>query len=244
MPLLYVAKRVLLYRLFDLGIALFRGFLWYDALFNPNDNKKTIYASIAIFNALFNYYDAHLYFLCAEVLHQHRSIFMIKSFLAMLLLGGVLSVLILFANIEEKNVYVVHGNAEKQPLEIVFEKYFCSQDRVPIKELFNTAQAVRANGDTYFFNDVGSFLLWLNRQEDKDELVTWVYAQDTERYVPAKGAWYSRVEITPMGYGFGAYEYHIYGTADYYFNEAERFALRGETLWHPMVRSLLIENKL
>lgn len=34
------------------------------------------------------------------------------------------------------------------------------------------------------------------------------------------------------------------GVADYYFNEVEKFALRGETLWHPMVRFLLSDNKL
>lgn len=77
-------------------------------------------------------------------------------------------------------------------------------------------------GDTYFFNDIGNVLLWLGRQKDQNEVVvSWVYAQDTARYVLAKDAWYSRVEITPMGYGFGAYEYHLYGTADYYFNEVE-----------------------
>ncbi len=162
----------------------------------------------------------------------------------MLLLAGVLLVLILSANISESNVYVVHGNTQKVPLEIVFDKYYCSQDKVPIKELFNSAQVVKPNGDTYFFNDVGSLFLWLERQKDKNDLVVWVYAQDTERFVEAKGAWYSRVEITPMGYGFGAYEYHIYGTADYYFDEVMRFAIRGETLWNPMVRYLLVDNKL
>jgi hypothetical protein len=95
-----------------------------------------------------------------------------------------------------------------------------------------------------FFNDVGNVLLWLGRQKNPDEIVVWVYAQDTERYVLAKNAWYSRVEITPMGYGFGAFEFRLYGTADYYFSEVQRFALRGETLLHPMVNALLINNKL
>ena len=162
----------------------------------------------------------------------------------MCLLGGIAFLLASFVDLTDSSVYVVHGNMEKKPLEIEFEHYFCSEDRVPIMEIYNTAQVVRPNGDTYFFNDVGSFLLWINKQKDKDALVMWVYSQDTERYVLAKTAWYSRIEITPMGYGFGAYEFQIYGLANHYFEEVERFALRGETLWYPMVRQLLVENKL
>ena len=65
-----------------------------------------------------------------------------------------------------------------------------------------------------------------------------------ERYVPARTAWYSRVGMTPMGYGFSPYEFHLYDTADYYFDEVYTFAQGGETLWHPMVRHLLVENRL
>ncbi len=169
---------------------------------------------------------------------------MIKSLLSLILLSGVALLLIVFADFGEKQVYVIHGNTQKEPLEIILESYFCSQDKVPIRELFNTGQAIKANGDTHFFNDIGSMLLWINEQKDKDEIALWVYAKDTERYVLAKTAWYSRVEVSPMGYGFGAYEYHLYGVADYYFDEVETFALRGETLWHPMVRFLLSDNKL
>ena len=169
---------------------------------------------------------------------------MIKSLLSLILLSGVALLLIVFADFGEKQVYVIHGNTQKEPLEITLEKYICVESRVPIMDLFNSAQAVLPNGDTYFFNDVGNVLLWLGRQKNPDEIVVWVYAQDTERYVLAKNAWYSRVEITPMGYGFGAFEFRLYGTADYYFSEVQRFALRGETLLHPMVNALLINNKL
>ncbi|CAE09538.1 hypothetical protein [Wolinella succinogenes] len=169
---------------------------------------------------------------------------MIRSILGgAILVMGVLG-LFLLANPEEKSVWVVRGNMQKEPLEIVLERYFCSENRVPILELHNTAQAIKPNGETYFFADVGSLFLWLDRQKDKEEMTLWVYAQDTERYVPAQGAWYSRIDVTPMGYGFGAYEFHIYGLADYYYEEVQQLALRGETLWYPMVRQLLVENRL
>lgn len=60
----------------------------------------------------------------------------------------------------------------------------------------------------------------------------------------ARSAWYSRIEVTPMGYGFRAYEFQIYALADHYFDEMYTCAIRGETLWNPIVRRLLVENKL
>ena len=169
---------------------------------------------------------------------------MMKSSFATLVLLGVIALLIFTMDIGESRVLVHHGNTQKEPLEIVLERYICTESKVPIRELFNSAQAVLPNGDTYFFNDIGNVLLWLGRQKNKEEIVVWVYAQDTNRYVLAKNAWYSRVEITPMGYGFGAYEYHAYGQADYYFSEVQLFALRGETLLNPMINELLANNKL
>lgn len=169
---------------------------------------------------------------------------MMKSLISLIVFACIAFTLISAVDMGEQKIYVVKGNQAKEPLEIVFNRYFCSQDRVAITEYFNTAQAIRPNGDTYFFNDIGSLFLWLERQEEKDELTLFVYAQDTERYVPARSAWYSRIEVTPMGYGFGAYEFQIYALADHYFDEMYTCAIRGETLWNPIVRRLLVENKL
>lgn len=169
---------------------------------------------------------------------------MMKSSFAIFLLLGVVSLLLFTMDIAESRVLVRHGNTQKEPLEIVLEKYICTESKMPIVELFNSAQAVLPNGDTYFFNDIGNVLLWLNRQKNRDEIVVWVYAQDTERYVLAQNAWYSRVGITPMGYGFSAYEYRVYGQSDYYFSEVQLFAIRGETLLHPMINELILNNKL
>ena len=113
---------------------------------------------------------------------------MMKSSFATALLLGVLALLIVTMDISESRVLVRHGNTQKEPLEIVLENYICIESRVPIVELFNSAQAILPNGDTYFFNDVGNVLLWLGRQKDPEKIVVWVYAQDTERYVLAKDA--------------------------------------------------------
>lgn len=169
---------------------------------------------------------------------------MIKQIFACGLIALVLGVLIYSIDYSEGSVVIRHNNTEKKPLEIELGKYLCFESKTLINELFNTAQAVMPNGDTYFFNDLGNAFVWLMRQKNRDEIVLWVYSQDTERYIKAQNAWYSRVEGTPMGYGFGAFEFRVYGRSDYYFNEVLLCAARGETLINPLINILLTNNKI
>ena len=154
---------------------------------------------------------------------------MIKQIFAAVLLIGVVALLAFSVDTSEGKIVVRHGNVEKKPLDI---------------DLNNTAQAVMPNGDTYFFYDISNSFTWLMRQKNKDDVVLWVYSQDTSRYILAKDAWYSRVDITPMGYGIGAYEYHVYGINDNYFEDVMLYAARGETLINPLIFILLSENKI
>jgi len=169
---------------------------------------------------------------------------MIKKIFAAVLLACVMGLLISSMDIAESKISVRHGNTDKQPLQIEFGKYLCHESGTVINDLYNTAQAVMPNGDTYFFNDIANVFMWLMRQKNKDEIVVWVYSQDTSRYILAKDAWYSRVDITPMGYGIGAYEYHVYGINDNYFEDVLLYAARGETLINPLIFILLSENKI
>ncbi|WP_306529145.1 hypothetical protein [Campylobacter sp.] len=169
---------------------------------------------------------------------------MIKKIFAAVLLACVMGLLISSMDIGESKISVRHGNTDKKPLQIEFGKYLCHESGTVINDLYNTAQAVMPNGDTYFFNDIANVFMWLMRQKNRDEIVVWVYSQDTEKYIIAKDAWYSRVEITPMGYGFGAYEFHNYGRSDYYYDEIVLCAARGETLLNPLINILLSENKI
>jgi len=169
---------------------------------------------------------------------------MIKQIFAAVLLIGVVSLLAFSVDTSEGKIVVRHGNVEKKPLEIELGKYLGFESKVLISDLNNTAQAVMPNGDTYFFYDISNSFTWLMRQKNKDDVVLWVYSQDTSRYILAKNAWYSRVDITPMGYGIGAYEYHVYGINDNYFEDVMLYAARGETLINPLIFILLSENKI
>ena len=167
-----------------------------------------------------------------------------RSLVAFVILSGVFAFLFYSMDFGEQKVLVKTGNTKKEPLEIVLEQYLCIESKLPITELENSAQAILPDGKTYFFNDVGNMMLWLSRQKEKEAITLWVYAKDTKRYIAAKTAWYSRVEITPMGYGFAPYEWRLYGTADYYFDEIYLCAIRGETLLNPMINKLLTFNKI
>lgn len=169
---------------------------------------------------------------------------MIRQIFAFILMAGVLGLLIISADTSEGKIEVARGNTEKRPLEIELGKYVCKESGTIINDLFNTAQAVMPNGDTYFFNDIGNAFIWLMKQPKREKIALWVYAQDTDRYVPAKSAWYSRIEITPMGYGFGAFEFRLYGRSDYYYDEVLLCAARGETLINPLIKILLTNNKI
>ncbi|CAD7289240.1 hypothetical protein [Campylobacter suis] len=169
---------------------------------------------------------------------------MIKQIFAGVLLLGVLGLLIFSADISDTKILVVSGNSEKKPLEIELDKYLCSESKTLITDLYNTAQAVLPNGDTHFFNDIGNAFIWLMRQKNRDEIALFVYTNDSKQYIDAKVAWYARNEITPMGYGFGAYEYHAYGTCDYYYDEVVLCAARGETVINPHIYWLLKKGKI
>ncbi|WP_158509974.1 hypothetical protein [Campylobacter iguaniorum] len=47
-----------------------------------------------------------------------------------------------------------------------------------------------------------------------------------------------------MGYAIAAYEYHLHGVSDSYYDEVVLFAARGETLINPLINILLTENRI
>lgn len=169
---------------------------------------------------------------------------MIKSIFAISILLSIIRVLFFAMDFGEEMTVLSHHNTEKKPLEITLDKYICSECGSVIKSLVSTSQVIMPNGTTYFFDDLGCMFLWFNKQKNKETITIWVYAEDTERYILAQSAWYSRLALSPIGYGFGAYERRTYGEATYHFDEVQLFALRGETLLNPVINNLLIENKI
>lgn len=138
----------------------------------------------------------------------------------------------------DRMVVVYEGNLKRLPIEMELHKYQDSDCGMVIDELNYASQVISKNGKTWFFHDHGDFIHWLKDKEFKDDVVIWVMSKDSHRWIDGKKAFYSLDEITPMGYGFGAYEKN--GDKLVSYDEMRLRMLRGETMNNPLIKKQLI----
>ena len=130
-----------------------------------------------------------------------------KKILAHSFFSLVVFCLLFFCSGCEKSNDAFEHNHDKKPLEFELGTVICPQCRMPIITLNNSVQIITSDGKTYFFDDVGCMVLWIeDNKKMLKKLVIWVYARDTKQWIDAKQAYYSLTDGTPMRYGFGAYE--------------------------------------
>jgi hypothetical protein len=130
-------------------------------------------------------------------------------FKKILIIFGLFAILVfaLFSTTDFKqSIVVIQYNLTKQPIKLIPNKYKDRYCNMTIKDLSYSAQAILPNNDTLFFDDVGCMVLWLDTQTNKNNIILFVWAKDTNKYIKAKKAWYSSDELTPMGYGFAGYQ--------------------------------------
>lgn len=137
-------------------------------------------------------------------------------------------------------VVIKEGNLKQIPLEIKLHKYQDSYCGMIIDELGYASQVVSKDGKTWFFHDHGDFVLWLENKPFKDDVKIWVMSRDTHKWIDGKKAYYSRDEVTPMGFGFGAYEKQKEGLIPY--EDMRLFTLRGETMQDPKIQKILTDK--
>jgi len=158
--------------------------------------------------------------------------------LIILVFVGIIVALFLSLGKVQKMVVIKEGNIEKIPLEIVLHKYQDSDCGMVIEDMTYTSQVVAPDGKTWFFHDHGGFIHWLEDKPFKEKAIIWVYTKDTKKWIDAHKAYYSLNDITPMGYGFGAYEKNQDGFIS--FDTMRLKMLRGETLNNPKIRKKLL----
>lgn len=143
---------------------------------------------------------------------------------------------------ESKDVFL-RGNSEQKPLEFRLGGVVDPVCRMDVISKHHSAQLALKSGKTYIFDDPGCMILFMSELDPEIEASakSYVYTNDTKRYIDAKKAYYSRTDLTPMHYGFGAYENYFDGAID--FNEAKTLMLRGETLNNPAVARRLLNKK-
>lgn len=154
----------------------------------------------------------------------------------------ILIIVIIFLSMSNKKQMVVlkEGNTTQMPLEIVLGKYQDSDCGMVINKMDFVSQVVSSDGKTWFFHDHGGLANWLKDKPFKDTAKIWVMTMDTKKYIDAKSAWFSRTDITPMGYGFGAYENKQDGFIS--FEEVALKVLRNEDLRNPYIKKELLGN--
>ncbi len=149
-------------------------------------------------------------------------------------------IVILFLSLAQKQNMIVikEGNFGKIPLEMALNKHQDSDCGMVIEDLDYASQVVAPSGKTWFFHDHGGFVNWLKDKEFQEDAVIWVMSRDTYKWIDAKKAYYSLTDITPMGYGFGAYENKKENFIDY--EDMRLRMLRGETMNNPLIKKQLL----
>lgn len=153
-----------------------------------------------------------------------------------LLLGFLTIVVVAFVSMSKSQQMVVveNGNNEHKPLTIKLGHFQDSDCGMVIHSLDYASQVVNKEGKTWFFHDHGGMAKWLDTKEFKEDAIIWVWAKDTHTWINGRNAWYSRTDITPMNYGFGAYAAKQEGFIP--FDEMQLLMMRGENLTNPYVR--------
>lgn len=165
----------------------------------------------------------------------------IRPILSILIVIAIIIILFLSLSKEQKMITVVENNLEKKALGLTLKHYQDSDCGMVIDDLKFASQVVAPDGKTRFFHDHGGMIHWLEDKEFKNEAVIWVHSIDTNEWIDGKMAWYSRDEITPMKYGFGAYKNKKENLIS--FEMMRDFMLKGETMSDPFIKKQLLEQK-
>ena len=132
-----------------------------------------------------------------------------KRFMPFLVVFLIVSIIVsIFLSLASSGQMIVikEGNLKQIPLKMELNRHQDSDCGMVIEDLDYASQVVSKNGKTWFFHDHGGFVNWLKDKDFKDDTVIWVMSRDTRKWIDGRKAFYSLDDITPMGYGFGAYE--------------------------------------
>jgi len=168
---------------------------------------------------------------------------MIKKYTPLLIvLSLVFIIVMIFLSLasSKKMIVVKDGNTNQLPIEMrsgIFQDSDCG---MIIDDLRDASQVIAKSGKSWFFHDHGGMVKWLEDKEFRDSAKIWVMSRDTKRWIDAKEAFYSLVDQTAMGYGFGAYEKESKEYVN--FDTMRLRVLRGETLKNPLIRKQLLGN--
>lgn len=139
--------------------------------------------------------------------------------------------------VEIKQVYL--HNIKYEPIDISPNSYSCAKCNMTIKEVGYSAQAVKKNGDTFFFDDIGCMILWVQKYKGSIKTM-YVKTLDTHQWLAAQKAYYLRTESSPMHYGFGALQSNKKECISY--KKVKEYLFKGKTMRNPATRKELLQK--
>ena len=162
------------------------------------------------------------------------------SFLTIIIIISIIIVLFLSMSNIQKMTVVYTDNKDKKVIPIILGKFQDSDCGMVINDITYASQVIAPNGKTWFFHDHGGMVHWLESKSFKDKAIIWTMTKDTKKWLNGRKLWYSRTDITPMEYGFGAYEKKQDNFID--FKTMFLYMVRGENLTNPNIKKQLLGN--
>ena len=160
--------------------------------------------------------------------------------ITIILIISMIIIIFLTMSTSQNMTVVYRGNYDKKAIPIVLGKFQDSDCGMVIEDISYASQVVAPSGKTWFFHDHGGMVNWLKSKSFKDDAIIWSMTKDTKKWINAKKLWYSRTDITPMEYGFGAYEKKQNNFIN--FNTMFLYMARGEHLGNPYIKKQLLDQ--
>jgi hypothetical protein len=178
-----------------------------------------------------------MFYVSPCLLYQKWSL-ALKKILTLIIIVAIIAILFLSLAKKENMVATIEGNLDKKALKIIPNHYHDTECAMTITTQNHACQAISPSGKTWFFDDIGCLVKWLEKADFKDKAVLWTHAEDTKEWIDARKAWYVRDDQTPMHYGFGARENKKDGMLN--FEDMRLMMLRGENMTDPRIRKKLL----
>jgi len=158
--------------------------------------------------------------------------------IAIVLMLAIITAIFVSMAKEDQPVTIVKGNMEMKALPIKLNHTNDTQCAMLIKTDYNAAQVAASDGRTWFFDDPGCMVLWIEDKSFRKEAKLWVHTIDTRQWIDARKAYFGITDHSEMGYGFGARANETNTTIN--FEEMRLKMLRGENLTDPKIRKKLL----
>ena len=123
------------------------------------------------------------------------------------------------------------------PVTIRWDREICARCAMAISDHKFAAEIRGGRKDkkakVYKFDDVGCAVIWLDKQNWKNDARTelWVQDHNNEEWINARKAWYVTLKNTPMDYGLGAQKDKVEGAFN--FTEAKKHIYEVEQRINP-----------